>query len=393
MKKLLILFLFLCLAFSHLYSIIPFYHGARSLSLGYSGSSFNYDINSIFINPSLLSTLTYSLSGYQYQNSYLDYNGFNDDLTEILATDLANYETLESAAKQTLFSKLEGLLSSRRGMYGFNANVPGFVAKNYGISYSTVDTAVISPLNPADTTIFDKEPGDVTNDEINTLQMNLLGLSYKKISIAYSMGLSRSLNAGVSVHYLKGKVTEFNASLTDDFFNNGQSKTRDYLKDTWDQAEEKFSRVVVDLSLSMDVGRHFRVSVIAKNVGDPKITTPLREITMKQRLVAGLSFRPKVDWGIYMDVDIAESDLLYNGEKMQPISFGIEKGFFKNRIFVRAGFLNDLTEKHFFGSKANVLYGLGLGFNMQKFIVDCGIGLDNNGSIKSLSVSGFILLK
>jgi hypothetical protein len=60
---------------------------------------------------------------------------------------------------------------------------------------------------------------------------------------------------------------------------------------------------------------------------------------------------------------------------------------------VRAGFLNDLTEKYFFGSKAGVLYGLGLGFNMKKFVVDVALGVDNSGNVKNLAISGFILFK
>ena len=78
---------------------------------------------------------------------------------------------------------------------------------------------------------------------------------------------------------------------------------------------------------------------------------------------------------------------------MQPFSFGIEKGFFKNKFFIRAGMLSDLTEKHFFGKKSNTLYGMGLGFNMKKISVDVAVGIDNDGTVKNLAISGFFLLK
>jgi hypothetical protein len=92
-------------------------------------------------------------------------------------------------------------------------------------------------------------------------------------------------------------------------------------------------------------------------------------------------------------MDLKKLDLLYNGQDMQPISFGIEKGFFKNKFFVRVGMLSDLAEKYFIGKKSNALYGLGVGFNMRKIIVDLAVGLDNDGTIKNLAVSGFIIVK
>jgi hypothetical protein len=92
-------------------------------------------------------------------------------------------------------------------------------------------------------------------------------------------------------------------------------------------------------------------------------------------------------------MDVAKSNRLYNGEEIQPLSFGIEKGFFENRFFVRAGFLSDLTEKHFFGSKSNVLYGIGLGFNMKRIVVDFAVGMNSSGTVKNLAISGFLIFK
>jgi hypothetical protein len=168
---------------------------------------------------------------------------------------------------------------------------------------------------------------------------------------------------------------------------------KDYLETAWNAVDEKFSKFTADLSLAMDIGRYFKVALVTKNIGSPKIKTPLREITLNRRVIAGLAFRPNMKWGVYLDMDIAKTDLLHNGSKMQPISFGVERGFFNNSFFLRAGFLNDITEKHFFGSKSNVLYGLGLGFNMKKIVVDVALGIDSSGTAKSLAISGFILFK
>jgi hypothetical protein len=393
MRKILIftvLFGFAC----QLFSIVPFYYGARSLSLGYSGSTFNYDVNIIFLNPSMLSALPYSLSGYQYQNSYLDYKGFTDTLNEVLEHDPAHFESMEAAEKSALFAKMQDLFSSKAGFYGFSSSVPGFVARNYGISVSLVKTAIVNPVNPAENGVdlFSRDPETVTNDEIASLAMNFVGLDYKQVSFSYSMPFSQSLYAGVTLHYLNGKVTEFNAGLVGDVFSTG-SDAKDYLETAWGMADEKFSKIVADLAVSMDIGKHFKVALMAKNIGSPKIETALREITMDRRIIAGLAFRPNMSWGIYVDMDIAKTDLLHNGSDMQPISIGVEKGFFQNRFFVRAGFLNDLTEKYFFGSKANALYGLGLGFNMKKFVVDVALGVDGSGNVKNLAISGFILFK
>lgn len=380
---------------SQLFSIVPFYYGARSLSLGYSGSAFNYDVNVIFLNPSILASLQYTLSGYQYQNSYLDYKDFSGTLSDVLEQDLSHFESLDAAKKSALFSKMQDLFSSKAGFYGFSSNVPGFVAPSYGISVSLVKTAIVNPVNPADsvtngTNFFNRDPETVTNEEIADLAMNFVGLDYKQISLSYSMAFSRSLYAGVTLHYLTGKVTEFNAGIVGDLFASGMD-AKDYLETAWELADEKFSKIVADFAVSMDIGKHFKLALITKNIGSPKISTSQREITLDRRVIAGLAFRPNISWGIYVDMDIAKTDLLHNGSEMQPISIGIEKGFFNNRFFVRAGFLNDLTEKYFFGSKANALYGLGMGFNMKKFVVDVALGIDSSGTVKNLAISGFIL--
>jgi hypothetical protein len=90
---------------------------------------------------------------------------------------------------------------------------------------------------------------------------------------------------------------------------------------------------------------------------------------------------------------VAKGDLYFNGKKSQPVSLGVEKGFFQNKLFLRAGFLNDLGEKYFLGRKANILYGLGFGFNLGNFLADFALGLDHMGHVKNLGISGFYLVQ
>ncbi len=214
MRKIALLILICGLAVNG-FSVVPGYYGARSLSLGYASTAFNYDMNSIFINPSILSSMNYSITGYQYMNSYMDYKGFGDSLKDVLDYNLSGFESLSADDKSAVFSKLEDIFSSKAGMYGFLGNVPGFVSKGYGLSVSFVSTAVI---NPESSDIFNKDIGDVTNSDIASLSMNFLGLKYKQISLSYAMEVYNSVSLGVSVHYLNGKLTDTGKTLTDSLF-------------------------------------------------------------------------------------------------------------------------------------------------------------------------------
>lgn len=374
-----------------LFSIIPAGAGARSLGLGYAGRAFSYDTNIIFNNPSLIYSIPYGMTGYQYQNSYLGYKGFDDTLSSVLDYNLSQFENLSSADKVDAFSQLEELFTSQAGMFGFTANLPAFVGRGYGISYSVVDTSFINPIAPDDG-FFDQSPDDVTNTDIESLRMNFLGLHYKRVSLSYGFPLMKGLMFGVTLHYLNGQVTEFTAPITSDTFM-VDNKARDYLRETWELADTDFSKVVSDFGFSIDVGRFFKGSVVMKNAMKPKIETPTRTLSLEQRIIAALAFRPTQDWGIYIDADLVKRDIYYNGEEFQPISVGIEKGFFNNTLFARVGMLNDLTDSHFWGSNSNALYTVGIGFNMRNILVDAAMALKDDGTIKCIAISGFFLLK
>jgi len=391
MKKTALILLFCGLAVQG-WAIIPSFFGARSLAMGNTSTAFNYDINSIFLNPSILCSIDYTLTGYQYQHNYMDYKNFGDTLSEILKSNIANYESLAGSQKVTVLSKLKELYQSKLGMYGFRSNIPGYISQRYGIAVSMVNTAIINPTTPTGN-IFDKEPDQVTNQDIAALKMNILGLSYKQFSISYGMPIYQDVNIGITMHYLAGKLTEFDGAMIDSSIFSAGKDPKDYLEYGWGKASEKFKKFAFDAGMSVSLGRFFSVGITVKNFTRTKIKTQKREITLQKRITAGLSFRPDTQWGIYLDVDVKKADLLYNGKSIQPISFGIEKGFFKNYFFLRAGMTNDLTEKHFFGNKSNVMYGLGFGFNMKKIIIDGAIGLDKKGAVKSLAISGYIVIK
>lgn len=388
MRKSIIFTLFFTTGMS-LFAIVPGYHGARSLSLGYASSALNSDINAIFLNPALLTAIKSGLTGYQYQNSYLDYRDFTADLSAVLEYDLKNFETLPGTEKGELLSKLHDLFQSKSGMYGFSSSVPGFVSRGYGISISVVKTAII---DPAASDIFSKGAANISNSDIASLKLDFLGLSYKQVSLAYALPFSQGIHLGIGLHYLDGKVTEFDAAIIDNIFT-PDTGTRNYLEFCWGEANNKFSKLVMDVGFGVNFGLHFNVGLRLKNIGAAKIKTPVREIALDKRITAGLAFTPEPQWGIYLDMDITSADLLYSGEKIQPLSLGVEKGFFNNKFFMRAGFLTDLTEKYFIGRKSNSLYGMGFGFNLGYFVVDFGLGIAGDGSVDSLAVSGFFVLK
>jgi len=384
MKRSILFFFIIIFLQAALLAFVPTFYGARSLSLGYSSLAYNYDINAIFINPALL-TYARGISGYQFQYSYADYKNFQSQLDEILEYDLNNFSSLNGSDKDALFSRLKDLFDSKHGFNGFRANIPGLVSKDYGFAVSFVNTAVI---NPVGNDVFDKPIEQVTDSDISSLKFNLIGLRYTQFSLSYGLNISTGVSFGISLHYMYGKITEFKTSIVEPIFDTDTS-VKDYLEYAWDDAEESFYKLNVDLSVTADLGKYFKVGVVARNVGNPTLVTVERDIIMERRIIAGIAFRPTVEWGIYLDIDVNKTDLFYSGEDVQLISLGVEKGFFQNKLLLRAGFLSDLTEKYFLGSKSNSMYGVGFGFNMSKILIDFALGIDSGGAINNIAISGF----
>ncbi len=371
------------------FSFFPFFFGARSLSLGYASTAFNYDLNSIYLNPAILSLLNYSATGYQYQYGYRDYRNGAETLSGIFASDLRNFQSLPSQERISILAELNETFSAKAGMQGFRYSNPGFAGHGYGFSLLIVDAAL---MNPVHSDIFQKNADAVTNADIASLKMNFIGLQYKQYSFAVAFLLTRGVNAGMTIHYLKGHISEFTSSLLDPPF--GKDVTpKEYLTYGWERAESELNRFNADLGLAADIGQYFKLGLEVRNALEPTINTSVRDVKLERRYIAGIAFRPSARWGVYLDADLRKTDLYLNGNDAQPISLGVEATLFKNKLFLRAGLLNDLSEKYFFGSRANILYGVGLGFNLSDILIDAAIGVDRSGHIQNLGLSAFYLIR
>ncbi len=375
--------------FLPVFSFFPFFHGARSLALGYSSLAFNYDPNALYLNPALLDSLTASLGGYQYQSSYLDFRGTSQRLAEISEHDLEHFQELEAGEKEALLESLREAFSARAPICGFQSRHPGYAGKRYAVSIASVDAAVIQPL---DNTALDRPAGEITNADIASLRINIIGFHYTDYALAVAFPISRGLALGATVHYLKGRNTESNAPLAAEPFR-PDATAKDLLESAWSGAGNGFSRFNFDLGASAELGPYFKAGLVLKNATHPLIATALGELELARRLVAGLAFRPDSQLGVFLDIDVARGDLFHTGEDSQPISLGLEKGFFQNKLFLRAGVWSDLAADYFVGHKANSLVGLGIGFNIGSFLVDLALGLDPAGRVKNMGISGFYLLR
>jgi hypothetical protein len=388
MRKFLLLLMLFGL-FLPAFSFFPFFYGARSLALGYSSLAFNYDLNAAYINPAELYSLTVSMGGYQYESSFLDFRDASGRLAGISPTDLKNFQGLDAEKKASLLAELSGVFADKAPISGFQMRTPGYAGKGYAFAIASVDAAVAYPLA---NDILSKPAGDITNDDIASLRMRFIGLHYTDYSLSVAFPVSQGLVVGATMHYLKGKNAEFSASITAEPFGSG-TDAKDLLEYAWSGAGKGFSKLNFDLGVSARFGQYFKAGLEVKNLANPLVATELSELRLARRLVAGLAFRPDGQFGIYLDIDVARGDLYYTGEDAQPVSLGVEKGFFKNKLFLRAGLLSDLAAKYFVGRKANVVYGLGFGFNLGNFLVDLALGLDPLGRAKNLGISGFYMIR
>jgi hypothetical protein len=388
MRKIILLFAVLGL-FRPAFSFFPFFYGARSLALGYSSLAFNYDMNALYINPSLLGSVSAAMGGYQFQSSFLDYRDVSGLLSGISTHDLENFAGLDAGRQAALLAELNEVFASPTPIHGFQMRDPGYAGKGYAIAIATVDAALIQPLaNP----VLGKAPQEITNADIASLSMRLIGFHYTDYSLAVAFPVSQGIALGATVHYLKGRNTESNAALVSEPFRSNAA-AKDLLQAVWSGAGNGFSKLNLDLGASAEFGQFFKAGIVARNVGNPVIGTEAGELRLARRLIAGLAFRPDSQTGIYLDIDIARSDLYLNGRDAQPVSLGVEKGLFQNKLFLRAGFMSDLAAKYFLGRKANILYGMGFGFNLGNFLVDLALGLDPQGRVKNLGISGFYMVR
>ena len=371
------------------FSFFPFFYGARSLALGYSSLAFNYDVNAIYLNPALLTRLTVPLGGYQYGSSSLDFRDISGRLAAARAYDLEHFQDLALPSREAALSELNAAFSADASINGFRMNGPGYAGKGYAFSIVTVDAALVHPLaNP----VLAKPVAEVSDADIASLRVRFTGFHYRDYSLAVAFPVSQGLAVGATLHYLKGKHAVFDAALNAGPFVSG-ADAADLLQSAWSDAGTGFSKFNFDLGAGLELGQHLKAGLVMKNVGNPVIVTAAGDLRLARRLVAGLIFRPDNQLGIYLDVDLAAGDLFHDGVDAQPLSLGVEKGLFQNKLFLRAGLLSDLAAAYFVGPKANVLYGFGCGFNLGNFLVDLALGLDPQGRVKNLGVSGFYAIR
>ncbi len=388
MKKPLLLAVFLALAMP-VFSFFPFFYGARSLALGYASLAYNYDFNSLQLNPALLASLAEPLGGYQYGSSSLDFRDISRNLAAARAYDLEHFQALDAASREAALRALNEAFSADSAISGFRMRGPGYAGRGYAVAIATVDAAVVRPLAHA---ALDQPAAAVSDADIAALRVRFTGLHYTDYALAIGFPVSQGMFVGATFHYLKGKSSVFDAGLGAAPFTPG-ADAGDLLEAAWSGAEDGFSKFNLDLGAGLELGQHLKAGLALKNATDPAIATAGGELRLARRLVAGLAFRPDPQLAFFLDIDLAKGELFHGGEEAQLFSLGVEKGVFRNKLFLRAGLWSDLAAKYFLGREANALYGVGCGINLGKFLIDLALALDSQGRVKNLGVSGFYALR
>ena len=138
MKKFIVLAVGLGMAWP-CFSFFPYFFGARSLALGYSSLAFNYDVNALYINPALLSSLAIPLGGYQYASSSLDFRDISGRLAAARSYDLEHFQGLEAASQAAVLTALNEAFAADAAVSGFRMHGSGFAGKGYAVARATVD--------------------------------------------------------------------------------------------------------------------------------------------------------------------------------------------------------------------------------------------------------------
>ncbi len=389
MRKILFIIGVFCI-FSLSYSIDLFFYGPRSLSLGYGGNAFSYDYNVIINNSSLISNLPVIVGGYNYQTEYFEYNDFSNKLNVFFSSNYANFDSLDISLKSEVVSRINDIYSSKYGIFGSKVNGFGFMMKSYAFAVQFVEITVI---NPNKNNVMNKKVNDIVKQDLDSLKMDVISFNFKRYILSYSLPVSRNLNIGMNFSYLNGDSykNEINVS-SQSFFDKGLDM-REYSQEFWDLCDTGISKIKFDVSISMNVSRSLIVYASMFNIGKPEFGINNTKLVFDNRYKAGLVFRPSLTWGFYFDFDIFKYDYLFNGNKLQNISIGIEKGFFKNMLILRVGMYSDISEKFFFGKNSVNVYSLGLGFNAGKILIDSGVSFNSDGSIRAVAIGGYYIVK
>jgi len=370
-------------------AFFPFFHGARSLALGYSSLAFNYDVNSLFLNPALLATLTVPLAGYQYGDSRIDFRDAAGALAAARGFPLESFQDLDGAGRAEVLAYLRSAFAAGPVISGFRSRGPGYAGKGYAVAITTVDAAVVAPLASP---LLDGPDDEVSAADIAALRVRFTGLRYTDYSLAVGVPLSQGVTLGATLHYLKGRQAVVDLGLAAEPFT-PFADAGDLAQAAWPAAADPFSRLAFDAGAAVDIGPSFKAGVTVRNANHPEIETAAGPLRLARRLVAGLAFRPDPQLTLVLDVDLAAAELFPGGGEAQPLALGVEKGLFRSKLLLRAGLWSDLEARYLVGRRANVLYGLGCGFNLGHFLVDLALALDSQGRVKNLGLSGFYALR
>ncbi|HNX97112.1 MAG TPA: hypothetical protein PKK12_05480 [Candidatus Aminicenantes bacterium] len=386
MKRLIVLFCLLGVGSRLPAFFLPTYHGARSLALGFSGLAYSLDTDAQGLNPAMLAQLSLSMTGYQYQTNSFSVSNFNEKWNELQGLGTQGFLALPAADRAELWTRLQASAGGRPGLWGGQRKRISGTSGSAAFSVSWIDEAVFVPT---DSPLWAKDSGTVTAEDLTQLSVNWIGWSYVQYAASYSFALSRGVSLGVTGRYLKGQGGTGQEFMLGGSTLAGQT-VRDRLKPAWTSADGDFHKIFMDASLSLALGSSFLAGVMVENVTRAKVSIADREIAPPRRATVGIAFRPTTEWGFFLDVDVAKTALFYATEKSQPISLGMERSFFNQALWLRIGLGNDLGEEYFLGRKSNMLYGLGIGIQLDKLVIDGALSLDRDGRVRSMAVSGFL---
>lgn len=368
---------------SPLSAVIDFF-SPRALALGMGGLSFSYDFTALYGNPALLSNFQFSVTGLTYQNRYSDLLKMEEHLDGLLQSWRQKGSGLPLGSEGQ--EHLNALSESGSGLYGFDAKIPGFLIKNFGVGVARTESAFMAPVL-VDGSIIAADRGEPL--------FHAVALKYTQYSLAYAMPVSQNVFFGLGAHFMTGKIGVNDYSINDSFFEIGLD-THDYVNRAVDSCQEKFTKIVCHIGLIWKVAQTFDVSLTVENIGDPSLLEDEDKginIELKHRYRASFSFRPVLDWGFYVDADINKTPI-YPGfeQKRQPVSLGIEKGFFQNSAFLRAGFNTDISRKYILGKNSYMTLSFGVGIRVNAFLVDAGLILNGNGTVNGLAIAGYYVV-
>ena len=290
------------------------------------------------------------MGGYQYQSSYLDYRDVGGRLAGIGSYDLEHFQGLDAApgsgaarrscnevfSAQTPHQRLSDArprlrrqgLCRRRGHRGRGA--------------SSSPLANAGPGQAA--------PGRSAMPTSLPCSMRFIGFHYTDYSLAVAFPVSQGLVAGRHRALPEGQERRVQRRAHLRAVPQPTPPPRISCKSAWSGAENGFSKLNLDLGASAEFGQFFKAGLVVRNVANPVIATAVGRAAPGPAPGRRTGLPPRrPDWGSTWTSTWPSGDLYLNGQEAQPVSLGVEKGLFQNKLFLRAGFLSDLAAKYFLG--------------------------------------------